>query len=145
MNQRMSLGLAQSWLILLAMSAISGCAIESKPMVFQTESTLGRVVRITDAYQSPPGYADAGVPVMVGGAVVVVRNDSNQQLINGYEIASLEGQVLVAYSKARFLPGECVRLWHEPLAPFSDNPGFNVVAGTLVKASECPQEGIADR
>lgn len=119
---------------------MAGCAAAPDPSEYETDWTLGRIARISDGYSTPGASGASGVPVMVGSAVVNVRNDGAQKLMHGYEILSVDGQILTNYSERRFKVGDCVLLRHQPLAPFSDNAEFNVVAGTLFAAKECPAE-----
>ena len=124
------LGLAISTLILV------GC---TGPAAFQTESTIARVASKRALDRGPAGLVETMVLIPIrGGALVpipiMVMRGSDQSYI--YALDTKMGSPLTTQSTREFELGDCVRLWHPPLAE-NTNPEYSFVAGTLEKSKDC--------
>jgi starvation-inducible outer membrane lipoprotein len=116
---------------------LSGCA--TKPHSFETSSTVGRVSSAAKAHTAPGSSRSLVAPLMIGGTLVpiTVGTVNSEVDVFAYAITPLSGKTIVTNSTTEFSVGDCVRLWHPPLAPFTENQRYNFVAGTLKKDVSC--------
>lgn len=116
-------------------SVLCGCA---GPAAFETATIEGHVVARTDGDGGPSGWVSQTVVVPAGGAFIPLevarRKPSSQYYL--YTIKYGPDQELITQSVSEFQVGECVRLWHAPLAKIADTE-HKFVAGTLERFTGC--------
>lgn len=114
---------------------LTACAVPGK---FETESTVARVATKQALERGPAGPVNTLVLIPAGGSFIPINirvmRTPDQAYI--YALESDSKEVLTTQSTREFEVGDCVRLWHPPLAKSTD-PKFSFVAGTLERGADC--------
>jgi hypothetical protein len=121
----------------LAMTAIMATACASRPS-FQTESTAAFVASVRALERGPAASVEVPLMVPVSGVLVPIfvrtTRTSEQSYIYALRVGS--EKIITTQSSRQFEMGDCVRLWHPPLAEGA-RPDYNFVAGTLERGYQC--------
>ena len=115
--------------------AIAACAIRPS---FQTESTAASVASVRALDRGPAASVEVPLMVPVAGALIPIFVKTMRTPEQSYVYALRVGpdKIITTQSTWRFEAGDCVRLWHAPLAE-STRPEYNFVTGTLERGDQC--------
>ena len=121
----------------LAIAAIMAAACASRPS-FQTESTAAFVASVRALERGPAASVEVPLMVPMSGVLVpiFVRTTRTPEQSYIYALRVGSDKVITTQSTRRFEMGDCVRLWHPPLAE-SARRDYNFVAGTLERGDQC--------
>ena len=120
-----------------AIAAIVVAACASRPS-FQTESTAASVASVRALERGPAASVEVPLMVPVSGALIPIFVRTMRTPDQSYVYALRVGpdKFITTQSTRRFETGDCVRLWHAPLAE-STRPEYNFVTGTLERGDQC--------
>jgi hypothetical protein len=121
----------------LAIAGIMATACATRPS-FQTESTVASVASVRALERGPAASVEVPLMVPLSGALVpiFVRTTRSPEQSYLYALRVGPDRVITTQSTRRFEAGDCVRLWHAPLAE-GTRPDYNFVAGTLEPGDQC--------
>lgn len=114
---------------------LCGCA---GPAAFETVATEGHIVSRKVGDGGPSGSVSQTV-VIPAGAVFIPLNVTTSKQTSPYYLYTIKydsEHELITQSASEFQIGECVRLWHAPLAE-STGVEYKFVAGTLERFIGC--------
>ncbi|WP_455216805.1 hypothetical protein [Kaarinaea lacus] len=125
----------KSILFLSLLFGLNGCAGHA---TFETKNTTGKIIAkkynndesVGTGMMMVPFYSN-GVYLPLSIPVPVVSPGTFIYSINTYN-----GELILTQSSGEFFIGDCVRLWHPPLAKV-EKKEYNFVAGTLESSDEC--------
>jgi hypothetical protein len=123
--------------VALAVAAIMTTACAVRPS-FQTESTAAFVASKRALERGPAASVEVPLMVPVSGVLVpvFVRAMRTPEQSYIYALRDRSQKIITTQSTREFETGQCVRLWHAPLAEVT-RPDYNFVAGTLERGDQC--------
>jgi hypothetical protein len=114
---------------------VGGCAYRP---AFHSQATTAIIIDAARYDGGPSGTIKSTLPIVGGGwiAFIPISRTKESSETHYYLLRTSRGEEIVTQSTARLDKGECVVLWHAPLAQRT-NESANFVAGTLERHSGC--------
>jgi len=115
---------------------MSACAIRPE---HHSEISMGRIVSRTDHDGGPSGPRMHPMTIPAGNVTIQLTTSSagrSESVYFLYRIRTASGRMLQTQGTLPFNIGDCVQLWHAPLAA-STVGDHNFVSGTLEKGTGC--------
>jgi hypothetical protein len=119
----------------IAVLALTACAVRPS---FQTESTAAVIASKHALERGPATSMDVPLMVPVSGRLVPIFVRAMRTPEQSFIYALRDGsqRIITTQSNREFSMGDCVVLWHPPLAEFKRSD-YNFVAGTLERSDQC--------